>query len=68
MKYTKKIFEKEFPTDDVCLDYIFNQRFGKDFECPKCQKVDSFVFHYNARSSSLHPFHLLMARISGELD
>ena len=42
MKYTKKNFEREFPNDDVCLDYIFNQRFGNDFECPKCYKIDSY--------------------------
>lgn len=42
MKYTKKNFEREFSNDDVCLDYIFNQRFGKTFECPKCHKVDSY--------------------------
>ena len=42
MKYTIKQFQTEFSNDDVCLDYIFNQRFGKDFVCPKCQKVDSY--------------------------
>lgn len=42
MKYTIKDFQSEFPNDDVCLEYIFQQRFGKDFECPKCGKIDSY--------------------------
>ena len=42
MKYTIKQFQAEFPNDDVCLEYIFQQRFGKGFECPKCKKVDSY--------------------------
>jgi len=27
MKYTIKHLNKEFPNDDVCLDYIFRNRF-----------------------------------------
>lgn len=42
MKYTIKDFQAEFPNDDICLDYIFNQRFGKEFKCPKCDKIDSY--------------------------
>lgn len=39
MRYTIKQFQREFPNDDVCLDYIFKARFGKDYLCPKCAKT-----------------------------
>lgn len=38
MKYTIKQFNKDFPDDDACLGYIFYQRYGKNYECPKCYK------------------------------
>lgn len=38
MKYTIKQFQQEFPTDNVCLDYIFAQKYGKSPKCPKCSK------------------------------
>jgi transposase len=39
IKYTTiQQFNKDFPDDDACLEYIFNQRYGKDYECPKCHK------------------------------
>lgn len=36
-----KDFQRDFPTDDVCLDYIFEKKYGKDFVC-KCGKFDCF--------------------------
>lgn len=39
MNYTIKDFQRDFPNNDTCLDFIFNHRYGKDYECPKCQKV-----------------------------
>lgn len=41
-KYTVKDFQREYPNDDVCLDYIFQKRIGEGFACPSCKKVDSF--------------------------
>jgi len=38
-KYTIKDFRKQFPNDNACLDYIFEQRFGKDYKCPSCSKT-----------------------------
>jgi transposase len=38
MKYTIKEFREEFSSDDACLDYIFNSKYGKDFPCPICGK------------------------------
>ncbi len=41
--YTIKDFEKQFPTDDACLDFLKQARFPKGIFCPKCQKVTT---HY----------------------
>jgi len=37
--YTIKDFEKQFPTDDACLEYLFKLRFPKGIYCDKCGKV-----------------------------
>src|SRR3989338_317031 len=39
MKYTIKDFKTEFPTDNACLEYVFDRKYGKDFICPKCSKT-----------------------------
>lgn len=39
MKYTIRKFHKDFPDDDACLAYLFQQRYGKDYPCPKCEKT-----------------------------
>ncbi len=38
MRYTIKDFKRDFPNDDVCLDYVFGQRYGKEYVCSKCNK------------------------------
>ncbi len=38
MKYTIKEFDRDFSSDDVCLEYIFNKRYGKTYTCPHCGK------------------------------
>jgi len=38
-KYSINDFRNDFPDEDVCLDYIFNERYGKDYECPECNKT-----------------------------
>jgi transposase-like protein len=38
-KYTTKDFEKEFPTDESCLEWIKNHRYPQGITCPKCDKV-----------------------------
>lgn len=38
MRYTIKDFRKDFSDDNICLDYIFQHQYGKDFSCPKCGK------------------------------
>lgn len=36
MRYTIKDFNKQFPDDDACLDYIFKERYGKHYKCEQC--------------------------------
>ncbi len=36
-------FFKMFPDDDVCLDHLMKQRYGFEFECPKCHKPSKFT-------------------------
>lgn len=38
MKYSIKQFEEQFPNDDICLDYIFESKYGKEVPCPECDK------------------------------
>jgi len=42
MKYTIKQFNKDFPDDDSCLEYMFRARFGDSPVCPKCRKQGFF--------------------------
>lgn len=42
MKFTIKEFNKQYPNDDVCLNEIFQARFGDIKECPKCKKETKF--------------------------
>ena len=35
-KYTLDTLNKEFPNDDVCLDFIFQKRYGHLEYCPRC--------------------------------
>jgi len=38
-KYTTKNFNKEFATDDACLEWLKNYRFPDGIECPTCKKI-----------------------------
>lgn len=42
-KYTKTMLDREFPTDDACLDFLFHARWPQGAECKKCGKVTA---HY----------------------
>jgi len=33
---TLREFLAQFPTEESCLDHLFQVRYGKDFNCPKC--------------------------------
>ena len=42
MKYTIKHLRVEFGTDNKCLQFVFDNRYGKRFECPQCQQKGKF--------------------------
>lgn len=44
MRYTVKQFRADFPNDDVCLDTIFENRYGDVKDCPRCSVIDT-TFH-----------------------
>jgi transposase-like protein len=35
---TLRQFQARFPTEDACLDHLFQVRYGVDFDCPKCER------------------------------
>jgi transposase-like protein len=35
---TLREFQDRFPTEDSCLDHLFQVRYGHDFNCPKCDR------------------------------
>lgn len=41
-KYTIDTLHKEFPNDDVCLDFIFQKRYGHLNHCPRCGVITKF--------------------------
>lgn len=42
MSYTILDFQRQFSDDDTCLAYLFEQRFGTEFACPKCERVGTY--------------------------
>ena len=41
-KFTVQQFHKKYPNDDVCLQEIFNHRYGSIESCPNCSKPAKF--------------------------
>lgn len=37
-KYTKKQFDNLFPTDEICLDFVFKKLYKNTDNCPECAK------------------------------
>ena len=35
-------FFKRFPNDEVCLNHLFEVRFGQGFECPSCERPSNW--------------------------
>lgn len=50
-KYTKTMFDREFPSDDVCLDFLFKARWPNGVACPKCQKTTK---HFRIRARKVY--------------
>lgn len=42
MRYTVTQFRKDFPNDDVCLQTVFDNRYGDVKHCPKCAAETKF--------------------------
>ena len=42
-KYSTKDFDRDFPNDDACLEWLFKTRWPKGVKCVKCQRVTN---HY----------------------
>lgn len=38
-KYTTRDFDRDFPDDDACLDWLFKARWPDGVSCSKCQRV-----------------------------
>lgn len=38
-KYTTRDFDRDFPNDDACLDWLFQSRWPDGVHCEKCQRV-----------------------------
>lgn len=38
MKQNVLAFFKQFPTDDTCLEHLFEVSYGQGHECPKCER------------------------------
>jgi transposase len=39
---TLRQFQDAFPTEEACLDHLFQVRYGNDFECPGCARSAKF--------------------------
>jgi transposase-like protein len=40
---TLRQFQDRFPTEDSCLDHLFQVRYGTDFDCPKCGRPQRYT-------------------------
>lgn len=49
MKFTIQEFNKQFPDNDACLDYLFKVMHGED-KCPACKRISQ----YHRRAGSSH--------------
>jgi len=49
MSYTYAQFKKQYPSDDVCLDEIFQNRFGGLTACPECGVVGAKFYRIKKR-------------------
>ncbi len=50
-KFTLKDFQKMFPNDDVCLDYIRYKKYPERIDCPQCK--NNALFHRGERAQIL---------------
>lgn len=56
MKYTIKNFQRDFSSDDVCLDYLFAQRFGHLEDFKKYYRVTKRkCYAHSVTGEQIHP-------------
>lgn len=48
-RYTIDTLHEQFPSDDACLDYIFQNQYGNFAACPKCVVIDPRYYHVRNR-------------------
>jgi predicted RNA-binding Zn-ribbon protein involved in translation (DUF1610 family) len=51
-RYTIENLHQQFPDDNACLDYIFQQRYGNIITCPKCGVAEPK--YYRVRSKKVY--------------
>jgi transposase-like protein/ribosomal protein L24E len=59
--YTIKDFEKQFPNDDSCLEFLKNARWSKGIVCPKCQKITT---HYRITGRKVYSCEFCGSQVS----
>ena len=50
-KYSTKDFDKDFPTDDACLEFLFKSRWPDGVHCDKCGKITK---HYRIKNRPVY--------------
>jgi transposase-like protein len=50
-KYTKAMFDKRFPDDNACLEFLKNARWPNGITCTKCQDITK---HYRIRAKKAY--------------
>jgi transposase len=50
-KYSTRDFDRDFPNDDACLEWLFKARWSKGVECEKCGKVTK---HYRIKKRPVY--------------
>ncbi len=59
--YSIKNFNKQFPTDDSCLDFLFKARHPKGVYCQKCQQITT---HYKIANRKVYSCNFCGSHIS----
>jgi transposase len=59
--YTIKEFEKQFPNDDACLEFLKQARYPKGIYCPKCQKITT---HYRIAKRKVYSCEFCASHVS----
>ncbi|MBV8771327.1 MAG: IS1595 family transposase [Deltaproteobacteria bacterium] len=55
--FTRFEFDRAFPDDAVCLEWLFQHRYPEGVYCPKCEKVTPHYREKNRPSYSCHCGH-----------